>query len=345
MKVSHSFVRSIIKFTGLTLLLLFVAYVGWMYSSPSEVKVEDYIYIDASASHTKEFLSDFRNWESWNNLKLQDPTVSLKTTDQKKGIGAAISWDSDLIGSGTIVNIRETEDRLFQKYRYKRPFGESEASVVWDFENISGRTKLRWRIEGKVPFFLRWTSTNLIASLSKESRVKLKQLKNQAELKDIQNLGIRISVVNRSPRYNFVYIKGSTSLVDAPKNLSEMFSKVANYGLENRFPYRGKPFTIYTNWSPNLNDQVSVNACIPVGKRVRVSSKSQFRYGEISSGKALKVVFDGSYDRLTKVHKIINSYIKQNNIETKGNLLEFYSVNLAANDTRFFTTEIYVPIY
>jgi len=345
MKVSQSFVRKITKFTGLTFLLLFVAYVGWMYSSPSEVRVEDYIYIDASASHTKAFLSDFKNWESWNNLKLQDPTVSIKTTEDKTGMGAAISWDSDLIGAGTIINVKETEDKLYQKYRYRRPFGESQADIVWDFENISGRTKLSWRMESQVPFFLRWTSSNLIASMVKDTRVKLKQLKNQAELKDIQNLGIRISVVNSSPAYRFVYIKGSTSLIQAPKYLSELFGKVANYGLENRFPFRGKPFTIYTNWSTNLKDQVYINACIPVSKRVRVGADSQFRYGVISSGKALKVVFDGAYDRLTKVHKIINSYIKQNNIETKGNLLEFYSVNLASNDTRFFTTEIYVPIY
>lgn len=336
--------NKILKITLVIILFLFIAFIGWMYTSPSGIEVQEVKYIDVPASFAKDYISNFDNWEAWNKLPNREMGV-VQMTETRKGKGAGYSWNSDDIGTGSIINEEETEDKLIQKYTFSRPMGITSCRIIWDFEGIVGKTKLTWTIEGEMPFFLRWTVKSIMKQLNKEIKIKLQHLKNQLEINYIQSLGIKITTVNKSPSIFFLYVNAQSSLEESAILYSNYFEKLATFGINNAVPLTGNPFVIYNDWSPEIQDVLTIKVCIPVKNLSKKINDGYFKYGQLSSSKSLKVVFNGAPEKIHKIHNILDSYIRQNSIEVKGDRIEFYNPVFSRKSTRDFEIIIYIPIY
>ena len=71
------------------------------YSLPRTHHVEVSIEIDAQPATVFALLNDFRRVALWTPMVDTDPNVRILYSGERRGVGATMSWDGAIVGSGT----------------------------------------------------------------------------------------------------------------------------------------------------------------------------------------------------------------------------------------------------
>ena len=112
---------------------------------PRHAVVETSIRTDAPPATVFALVNDFRHVSLWTTRYDADPNVRLVYRGPRRGVGATVSWDSALIGSGTEVIV---ESRPFESVVTTVNPGEpGESSNRYRITAAGTGTMLTWRFE------------------------------------------------------------------------------------------------------------------------------------------------------------------------------------------------------
>ena len=112
---------------------------------PRHAVVETSIRTDAPPATVFALVNDFRHVSLWTTRYDADPNVRLVYRGPRRGVGATVSWDSALIGSGTEVIV---ESRPFESVVTTVNPGEpGESSNRYRITAAGTGTVLTWRFE------------------------------------------------------------------------------------------------------------------------------------------------------------------------------------------------------
>ena len=125
---------------------------------------------------------DLNNYMQWNPWTEKDPNVKNKITGEPTVRGMKWSWDGKKTGKGnlTLVEFKRNEfirNRLVFEYP-----NQMEADDLWIFEEINGKTIVRWVNSGDLNFPIgRWFGLFMDKMMGKDFEKGLENLKNKCE--------------------------------------------------------------------------------------------------------------------------------------------------------------------
>ncbi|MCB0481711.1 MAG: SRPBCC family protein [Flavobacteriales bacterium] len=325
---------------------LFCAYLATL---PSTYKVEKSVVINASPDLIMQQLADFKEWGNWSPWKAKDPAAAYTYEGEPMAVGSKMSWVSSLpaddqnqIGSG---GMEITEVNGNESMNYTLTFVKPWEMSSWGGFALlqeEGGTKVTWKDEGELGFFMRPMGSMMDAMIGPDFVKGLDNLKTYVEGKAAELAAKPSYNVEEIAVESFYYIAVQDTCVvaDIGPKFGEVMGKVMTYTKTNSIEPAGYPFAIYHSW-----DGVGTRftAGVPVAKAIK--GKGEVKGGSSYAGNALKVRFTGPYEQTEKVHEAIGIYAEMNGKEMVGAPWEVYVTDpMSEPDSTKWITEIYYPV-
>lgn len=254
-------------------------------------EVERSILIDVPVEQVFAAVRDFKTWPKWSPWLCAEPDCALNFSDD----GLMYSWDGKIVGAGKMRITSESKEALIDyDFRMLRP-QRSTSRVSFIFRPEGDRTRITWRLNGSVPFFLFWKGEGIAASIGADYRHGLAMLKDLLEKGSVPS---KIDFIG--PRdftgYSYVGLRTDCRIMDVGEKKEADLLKVKKWVQDQHVVPIGKAFAIHERWSPaNGNTRYTIG--YPVEK-VPGWLPEGFVSGKIPDCKAYQIQHTGPYRHL-----------------------------------------------
>jgi effector-binding domain-containing protein len=312
---------------------------------PRHARVEVTAEIDTHPATIFALVNDFRRVALWSPLLEADPNVRVVHSGPARGVGATMTWDGAIIGSGTQVI---TESRPFEHVATSINPGESGEARTWiDLSGDDGATTVTWRFETDYGFNVvgRLFGLAFAGVVHRDYTLGLSNLKNLAETlpsADFSDLEIERLTVEAT---QIAYL--TTTSVPEPAAISEAmgnaYFEILSFIDEHGLSEAGAPLSITGSFS---GSELLFDAAIPV-RGVTASTPrdgASVRIGRTYAGNVIRVRHIGSYRTLGTTHRKIAAYLAALGIERAGDAWESYVSDPTRVPESELLTYIYYPI-
>jgi effector-binding domain-containing protein/carbon monoxide dehydrogenase subunit G len=312
---------------------------------PRNHRVEVTTEIDAHPATVFALLNDFRRYALWSPLVDTDPNVRILFSGSEKGVGATMTWDGAIVGSGTqtIVESRPYEQiRIVMspgepgeaKSRFELAAGNGTTIVTWDFEadygmNIVGR------------FFASMLGS-VVARDYQSGLANLKELAESLPSVDFSVLEIE-QIVVEATEIAYLSVTSRPDPAAVSEAMDEAYFQLLNFIDARKLEVAGSPLSITRTFS---GAQLVFDAAIPV-KGITESTSldgTTVRMGLTYGGPVIRVEHIGSYRTLTSTHRKISAYLAAHGTERNGAAWESYVSDPGDVPENELLTYVYYPI-
>jgi hypothetical protein len=172
------------KKAGIILVILVVAFVGFVFTRPGTFRVERSVTVQAPPAVVYAIVNDFRRWDDWSPWAKLDPNMKKELGGTASGVGATYYWaGNDEVGEGRMTI---TESKPGESVRMKLEFIKPWAAtnkVEIAIKNASGGSTVSWSIDGPNNFISKAFSVfmNMDTMIGADFEKGLAQLKTLAE--------------------------------------------------------------------------------------------------------------------------------------------------------------------
>jgi len=312
---------------------------------PRHARIEVSAEIDSHPATIFALVNDFRRVALWSPLLESDPNVRVVHSGPTRGVGATMTWDGAIIGSGTQVI---TESRPFVHIATSINPGESGEARTWiDLSGNGGTTTVTWRFETDygVNVIGRLFGLAFAGIVQREYALGLANLKDLAETfpgTDFGDLEIESLAVEAT---QIAYLPATS--VPEPAAISEamgdayfeILSFIDDHGLSEA----GAPLSIARSFS---GAELLFDAAIPVRgvSATTPTGGAGVRIGQTYAGSVIRVKHTGSYRTLGATHRKIAAYLAVLGIERAGDAWESYVSDPTRVPEAELLTYIYYPV-
>ena len=109
---------------------------------PRHTRVEVSALVDAPPATVFALVNDFRRVDLWSPKTASDPNARVIFSGPPRGIGATVTWDGVIVGSGTQAIV---ESRPYEHIATMINPGEAGEARTWfDFAREDGKTRVTW---------------------------------------------------------------------------------------------------------------------------------------------------------------------------------------------------------
>jgi len=277
--------------------------------------VERSIEIDRPDSTLFTLLNSFATFSTWSPWSERDPSIIYQYSGPASGTGARMNWSGDprLSGSGWQEIIESKPSSLVrmpldfeQQGRANSYFqidpSASGALVIWGFDTnlVEGQGffgSLLARYFGL--FFDRWIGTDYEQGL-----VRLKAFAESLPATDFS--GLEVEIVEAEP-LDILYIvtDSSSEAGGVAASLAIAYQEITSFIAEHSIEIQAQPMAITRSWDAR---DYEFDAAIPVST-TDVELSGNVRAGKSPSGRAVRVVHRGPYDRMSPSYEKLSAYM------------------------------------
>ena len=330
----------ILKIVGYIVITIIILWVIIAFISPKEMKTSQSIVINRTPYVVYDQVNNLKLWNNWSPWVKKDPGMTQKFSDNHVGIGAVVRWESEKEGDGeqTIV-----ESYAPKKIRTALVFTDWDGTTYsnWKFEEVSdGKTKVTWDLEGsELPFILRPLGFGWNASLEKDYKNGLQNLKEFCEKLPALNENLRVKIVEtQDTPYIGKRLNVKASEIGAA--MGRTYKEIIDYLSQKKLKVVGKPFSIYYD---SEIDNINVVVALPI--KDRIEPEKGFETGVLKAGHAAMISHFGNYVNLPATYHIITNWIHEQNYRKTGNAWEVYVNDPGSEpDSLKWETQIFFPI-
>ncbi|MEM7433207.1 MAG: SRPBCC family protein [Pseudomonadota bacterium] len=324
------------------LILLLIA-IGLMLPSTAVVVAS----IDTSARPATLYalINDFRQFNRWSPAIKSDPNARVIYSGPIRGVGASMTWDGLVIGTGTQTITASEPFRLIEtvinegesseaRTRFEIIDGGSITNVLWTFEADYG-----YNIVG------RYASLLLLRVIQRDYQDGLLELREMAEALprtdfaslDVEHLFVEATDIAFLPT---VSAPDPTAISEA---LGQAYFRVTSFMNEHQLAFDGAPLSIMRSFDGSV---LQFDSAIPVRGITDATplSSNSVSIGKSYAGPVIRVQHLGSYRRLADTHLKIASYLAAHGIERNGDSWESYVSDPTQVDEADLVTLVYYPI-
>ena len=315
------------------------------YALPRTHHVEVSAEIDAHPATLFALLNDFRRHELWSPLVETDPNVRILHSGEPRGVGAVMSWDGAIVGSGTQTIIdSQPFDRIDIRMNPDEP---GEAFSQFRLAPGIGTTVVTWGFDADygMNFVGRYFASILGGIVARDYRNGLENLKRLAESlprADFSDLDVEQMTVEAS---DIAYLSATSppdpsAISDA---MGQAYFEILNFIDAAGLAVAGPPLSISRSFS---GAELGFDAAIPV-RRVPVSTGQRtagVKLGKTYEGAVIRVRHIGAYRTLTATHRKISAYLAAHGIERNGAAWESYVSDPGDVPEQELLTYVYYPI-
>jgi hypothetical protein len=142
--------RSAKIFIGLVIVLVVLCTAIAM--QPADFQVQRSATIHAPVDVVFEQVNDVKKSQAWSPWLKMEPDAKVTLEGPAAGEGAAMTWDGNKIGAGTMTIIDSRQDRLVQsRLDFVKPF-KSTSTAEFLFIEQGDTTTVTWTMSGKNNF-------------------------------------------------------------------------------------------------------------------------------------------------------------------------------------------------
>ena len=312
---------------------------------PRHARVEVMTSIDAHPPIVFALINDFHRVSLWSPWLDTDPNARVVYAGPVRGVGATMTWDGSIIGTGSQVITETRPFELIETVVNPRESGEHRS--WFDLDSQNGMTTVTWSYEADQGYNIvaRYFSLLLSGVVQRDYELGLSRLKDLAEtlpnadFSDIEIEQISVDAVDIAFR--------STTSVPEPSAMSdamgdayfEILSFIDEHGLQEA----GAPLSITRSFS---GSELLFDAGIPVRGLDAATPRSDasVRIGQTYAGTVIRVRHVGSYRTLGQTHQKIAAYLAALDIERTGDAWESYVSDPTKVAEAELLTYIYYPV-
>ncbi len=309
----------------------------------SEFQMERSIEINAPAKNAFVQVNVLKNWEKWSPWGDMDSNMVTTYSGPESGVGASFSWTSQVqeVGKGKLT-IKESDE--YSQIKTSLLFSDSDEAGTgsWTFSESDGVTTVTWGVSGSLNgYFEKWFGVFMSSMMGPVFEKGLAKIKEIAE--NLPEYKYGLSVEQVQPQ-NILFIADScgTATEEIGPLFGKAFAEITTYMGVNNIGYAGQPLAISRVWDME-NGKYVFDAGMPVPPN-DIQPTGRIRYGMTYSGKAVKAVHVGPYDKSLPVYEEIMKYIKDNALEVNGFSWEVYINDPYAVKPEEIETHIYFPV-
>jgi effector-binding domain-containing protein len=334
-------VQKLIYGIGATLALLII--IG--FALPRTNQISASIEIDAHPATVFALVNDFRRSSLWSPWANTDPNARFLYSGAIRGVGAIVTWDGAIIGSGSQMI---TESRPYEYVGISINPDEPGAAKSWfTLSPGTGTTIVTWSFEADYGLNIvgRYFASMLGAVVAREYQeglVALKELAESLPAADFSDIDIEHIVVEAA---DIAYL--STTSRPEPAAISAALGKayfqILSFMDDNRLSDAGAPLSITRRFN---GSELAFDAAIPVRGITEATPRDDagVRLGRSYAGPVVRVRHIGSYKSLSETHRKVSAYLAALGIERNGAPWESYVSDPGKMPEEDLLTYVYYPI-
>jgi effector-binding domain-containing protein len=317
---------------------------------PRSVHVERTIGIDRPASTVFTLLNSFNTFHAWSPWAEKDPDITYTYSGPASGVGALMNWSGDprLAGKGrqeiieskpwTLVRMQLDFEQLGPAISYLQIDQVASGVVVtWGFDTnlIEGQGffgSLLARYFGL--FFDQWIGSDFERGLT-----RLKAFAESLPAADFS--GLEVEIVEAEP-LDILYIEtnGSQAPGDVAAGLAAAYQEITAFMAKHSIEMQSQPMAITRAWDA---EDYQFDAAIPVSTS-EVELSGNVRLGKSPSGRAVRVVHRGRYDRMAPSYEKLSAYMAAHGLKEGRVSWEHYISDPGQTPAGEIITHIYFLI-
>ena len=301
--------------------------------------------IDAHPATVFALLNDFRRYALWSPLVDTDPNVRILYSGNHRGVGATMSWDGAIVGSGTQTIVESTPyDHIGIVMNPGEP---GEARSMFDLATGTGTTIVSWRFEADygINIVARYFASMLGRIVARDYESGLANLKELAESLPSADFGDTEIEHMTVEAAEIAYLSATSRPEPAAMSeaMGDAYFQILNFIDANDLQVAGAPLSIMRTFS---GAELMFDAAIPV-RGVTASTprdEATVKIGSTYAGPVIRVKHIGSYRTLTETHRKISAYLAAHGIERNGATWESYVSDPGDVPEDDLLTYVYYPI-
>ena len=311
---------------------------------PRTHRIEVTTEIDAQPATVFALVNDFRRFTLWAPWADTDPNARFIYSGNSRGVGATVTWDGAIIGSGTQTI---TESTPFEQVSIVMSPGEPGEAKSW-FRLVPGvgTTIVHWGFEADYGMNIvgRYFASMLGSVVARDYQTGLANLKVLAESlprADFSDIEIEHLVVEP---IEIAYLPTRSrpepsAISDA---MGEAYFEILTFIDENGLQDAGAPLSITRTYS---GSELLFDSAIPVrGTSDATPRDGTVKLGQTYGGPVIRVRHVGSYRDLSTTHRKISAYLAALGIERNGAAWESYVSDPGNTPEAELLTYVYYPI-
>lgn len=256
-----------------------------------KLTVERSVLIQASVEEVYAIVRNFNQWPNWSPWLVMEPEVKLAFAED----GRSYSWDGQIIGSGNIHLIDEQVNQALKlRLAILKPW-KSQSDVSFAFSKEAGGTRVVWRMDGSLPFFMFFMKGMMEAFVGMDYERGLGMLKDLNELDGVVSELHYHSEVSY-PGYQYVGITRRSTVAEMGDRMAADFEALHEWLHTNNHEIVDKPFTIYSKWQLS-KELAEYTAALPMLEPPH-SLPDGFVRGELPACRAYVIEHIGPYRHL-----------------------------------------------
>ena len=325
---------------GLIVLLIIIGL-----ALPQRARVVASIEVDAPLATVFALTNDFHRASLWLPWIETDPNVRIVYSGPDRGVGATITWDGLVVGTGTQVI---TESVPYEHITTTiNPGGPGEAKSWFDFVDTGRSTYLDWSFEVDYGYnivgrFAALLLTDIIRRDYEHGLVSLKNIAESLPRADFSDLEIERLVVEAK---EIAYLSAASP--PDPASVSEAmgraYFRILNFIDKHGLANAGAPLSITRSFS---GSNLLFDAAIPVQGVTDATPRDEagVKIGTTHAGTVIRAKHLGSYRSLGQTHQKIAAYLAALGIERDGVAWESYVSDPTKVPEAEMLTYVFYPI-
>ena len=304
---------------------------------PRSVHVERSTFIARPASTVFSLLNSFETFEQWSPWIERDPQAVYEFSGPESGVGARMDWRGDprLVGSGWQEIIQSIPySRVAMHLDFEQQGVPNGVQLTWGFDTdlVDGQGLfggILARYFGL--FFDKWIGGDYEKGLAR--------LKSLAESLPAGNFaGLEVQVLEVEPM-DILYISSSASreFGDIGDSLAAAYREISEFMARHEIEMTAQPLAITRAWDDRAYE---FDAAIPVEMK-DVALEGRIRSGESPSGRAVRVIHRGPYDRMSPSYEKLAAYMAAHGLKEGRISWEHYISDPGETPPEDLVTHIY----
>ena len=312
---------------------------------PRHARVEATTSIDAHPATVFALINDFRRVSLWSPWLDTDPNARIVFSGPVRGVGATMTWDGAIIGTGTQI-IKEI--RPFEFIATAINPGESSEHRAWfNLERQDDMTIVTWGYEADQGYNIvaRYFSLILSGVVQRDYELGLTRLKQLAETLPRADYG-SIEIEQLVVAATEIAFRPTTSIPEPAamsKAMGGAYFEILSFIDEQGLQEAGAPLSITRSFS---GSELLFDAGIPVRGVTESTPRDDatVKIGQTYAGTVLRVRHIGPYRMLGQTHQKIAAYLAALDIERAGDAWESYVSDPTKVPEAELLTYVYYPI-
>ncbi|MDJ0698410.1 MAG: SRPBCC family protein [Woeseiaceae bacterium] len=330
-------------FIAIVALIALVIIIG--FSLPRYTRVEVSDTIDANPATVFALINDLERAALWSPVVSADPNARIVYSGPQRGIGATMTWDGAIAGTGVQVI---TESVPWERVTVSMNPGEvSEALTVFEISRAAGGSEVVARYEADHGYRLTSRVLGLIVRQVfrrdfEQGLASLREIAESLPRADFGDLEIEHLSVEA---IDIAYLSATSPPEPAAMSeaLGDAYFEVLGFIDEHGLTEAGAPLSIlrgFVGSSMNFDAAIPVRGLDPATPR----DGSPVRIGRTYAGPVIRVKHVGSYRTLGETQRKIASYLAALGIERNGDAWESYVSDPTKVAESDLITYVYYPV-